>query len=1453
MRKSLLFWMGGVTLVAIVTCGVFLTQSNQINPVNTTKIEREADSDDKRKSRKMKEEEEEEDKRSRIDKAMELEFEKTKDPALNEVPRRRLMQAYRIAEQRRKEMATRGPIGGSSSAIVWEERGPSNVAGRTRALMYDLSDAPNYRKVWAGGVGGGLWYTNDITVGTPTWVEVDPFLENLAISTIAQDPTNTSVIYAGTGEGWFNSDAIRGLGIWKSSDGGANWSQLPSTDNDEFDYVNKLVVTGNGTVLAGNRSRYCNAGGLWRSTNGGTSWSLVLTGDSGTYCSGNSRWVTDIEVASNGDIYAALGMNYSDGIYRSTDDGLTWTKVYTSAANEERIELACAPSASGTVYALIENTDSGGVPPIKKTTNSGGSWSNMSTPTWYDTSCASASADWTRSQDWYDLIASVDPTNANVVYIGGVDLFKSTNGGSSWTQISSWWGGCDVYVHADQHAMTFKPGSSELLFGNDGGVYRTTTGGTSFESKNNGYNVTQFYACAMSGEAGKDAFLAGAQDNGTQYYTNAGMNATTEVTGGDGAFCHIDQDNDDIQISSYVYNAYRITNNGWGSYNSYSIGSSTGRFINPTDYDSDANVLYGAHNGGVYSYVTGVGTSNTTGTRTMAGFGGSKITTVHVDVNTANRVWFGFSGKIIRVDNANSGAASATDRTPGNAGWSASGYVSSIEVQDGDANHILATVSNFGVSSVWETTNGGTSWTEVEGDLPDIPVRGAIFNPNNSDQALLATEMGVWTTDNLNGTSTAWAPSNNGLANVRTDMLQWRSSDNTVIAATHGRGLFSTNFFRELKVAFNSENSQEAEFHSETATTGCNEYRTVMIPVSTSRAISDGTSIPVTVSVNGISTATSGRDFQLVTTSLTFDNSKPFTQNIELRIYDDPIEESVDETIVLDIDAGATYNGATIRHTVSVKDNDLHPITGEGSSTLTVGTQTGSATAYPLGGYYEDQRAQMIYPASMLTGAGLIAGNLTALDINVLVRSSTIPYSNFTIKLKNTTTTDFSGVGGAYEAGATTVYTGTFDPSVGWNTITFDTPFTWDGTSNLLVETCFNNTAWTADDEVAVISGGGGYSAHLDRIDGTIGCNITSVNVVATNLPHIRLTQDVNIPIENANDGSSLMQAYIDGNETGHFYSDDGEIMLSIENLDAAAIGCVSVSVDGSGAGRTAMTNTTGSFHTNKTYMVTADNDRNYRITLYYDAAELSVWGAAPLFMMKSSTSIASTNDTNYEALAAGLSRTDYNSGNKTAFSGTFSSFSGFAMTDSSEPFPVELLDFKGRLVDDSYVRLDWTTVAEVNNEGFDVERSTDGSRFEKIGFVKGQGNTVGETNYKFNDEDLAANVLYYRLKQKDLDGTFEYTNVVTVRIPGRGTVIENISPNPFSNTLNIQFGSEVEGDVEIRIFDLSGKLLMEQRHEMGGSETLTLNQEVSGLPSGTYIIEASYQEFTERHKLVKR
>lgn len=744
----------------------------------------------------------------------------TMDPALGYVPYERLDAAQQYTKSLMNNPMLR------TNALAWSERGPNNVGGRTRAILVDKNDATG-NTIFAGGVGGGIWKCTNFKSSNYTWTLLTPDMTNLAITALAQDPSNPSILYAGTGEGWFNSDAIRGNGIWKSTNGGNTWTQLAATafpTSDDFDYIQKIVVNSGGIVFASGRSfRYCNRGGVMRSADGGTTWTRAL----GTFPTGSTNCAealyfrgADLEVAANGDIYATTGFgssSYPGKIFKTLGSlganiGLStnWTDV-TPTGTWQRIEIATAPSNANVIYALCQNGTTSAIGSIRRSDDGGTNWSSYTPPSWCNQ--GSTSNDFTNGQCWYDLSAAVDPNTSSTFIMGGIDMLKTADGGNNWNQISQWSSGCSALpnVHADNHAITFIGNSSnDVITGTDGGIYYSADGGITWNAKNTGYNVTQFYAADFH-PTNTNYFLTGAQDNGSHKLSAAGVSGSTRVTGGDGGFCHIDQTDGNIQVTSYVYNNYYYSRNGGSSFGTVSGGNSSntaGWFINPTDYDDVLDVLYTSASASNYGLVTGLSGTGTPVYSTVScpDLAGRRISAIEVDPNAAGGVvWFaGYLASSAPVIAKISGANTTSPATLASfvpSGFTAGSYISSLDVEKGNSNHILATVSGYGTNSVMESTDGGTTWTNIEGNLPDMPVRWGIFAPSNGllgssnvgGGIVLATETGVWVTSGATaGISTVWTPQNTGLGNVSCYMLKYRESDRTLVVATHGRGLFTS-------------------------------------------------------------------------------------------------------------------------------------------------------------------------------------------------------------------------------------------------------------------------------------------------------------------------------------------------------------------------------------------------------------------------------------------------------------------------------------------------------------------------------------------------------------------------------------------------------------------------------------------------------------------------------------
>jgi PKD repeat protein len=1191
--------------------------------------------------------------RDRMDLAMKQEFELTKDPATNTVPRERLYAAYQQM-QRRKGNGANLHVLGAIPGMTWVERGPNNFGGRTLAVMVDPNDATK-KTIWTGAAGGGLWKTTDITPAAPAWVAVNDFFANLAVTSITYNPLNTQEFYFGTGESWYNADAIRGDGIWKSSNGGATWTQLVSTSSSSnFDWVQKVMVHPvTGDVYAATRA------GVYRSSNGGTSWTQVLGNGNG--CVSND--MGDIEIAADNSIYVGVGSVFStDGVYKSTTGNAgSWTKINTGAngfptANIARIELACAPTAALTLYAMVGNMSTDALLNIYKSVDGGATWTTCALPSWKDQNCATPSTDMTRTQSWYDLTAMVDPNNANNVFVGGVDIFKSTNGGTSWTQITNWAGACSFqYVHADQHTMIFEPGNSNVAyFGNDGGIWRTsnaTAATPTISDRDLGYNVLQFYACAIHPTAGTDYFLAGAQDNGSHQFSSAGINSTVEVTGGDGCFVHIDQNNPQYQFTSYVYNNYYRSTNGGGTWAGVSTGG--GSFVNPSDYDNASFVMYAAVSNGNYTRWTNPRTGNTFQTVGITNFSTGNVTHVSVSQNTANRVFFGLNnGRVVRVDGANTIASGSAGSWINNGAGMPGGSVSCVAIENGNDNHLLVTYSNFGVSSVWETTNGGTSWTNLDNaSLPDMPVRWALFNPLDNTQAVIATELGVWSTDLLNGAATVWAPSNTGQANVSTHMLQIRSSDNMMIAATHGRGLFSSDVFSPPSASFIAD--RKIRYTN----------KTIQFTDASTKATSWLW------------------DFGDATTSTLKNPTKTYSN---MGTY----------TVTLQINGNPVYTATKVAY-IQILPN------------------RGTPYAPAAGGNFDVNFGDF--------GADNITGTLWQ-------------RGNSAVAGKNGT---FSGAN-AWVTGLTGNYLDNTDASL----MTPNYNFTLAGTYTLKLYR--KNTFEIGFDGFRVE-----YS--LDK-----GDNWTPLGVVAAN-------------------------------------------WYDFANNSA-----------------------TTSFPINEPYF----NATRAAFTLaQWDVSAFSGNGNVA-FRMRFKSDVNTT--------AAGVAVDDFE-----------------IVGPTNSPLPVELISFTGKAEAEFNV-LNWETVSENNNRGFEIQKSATGKDFLEIGFVNGNGNSTGVNTYKLEDRDIGNNIYYYRLKQLDYNGNYKYSNVIGIKRELKNSGIEFIYPNPVGDQLNIVLNKELKGQISVSLYDMRGRKVFNSTISPEDYQ-VNINLKPYNLSEGMYVLNIVAGEEVFSQKLFKK
>ncbi len=740
---------------------------------------------------------------------------------------------------------------GDDANNPWIERGPNDVGGRTRAMIFDPNDATN-RRVLAGGVSGGLWINNDITSASSQWSRVQNVPGNLSVTSITVDPRNSNIMYMGTGEQYTAGDVV-GSGVYRSTDGGSSWQALTIPAAGEADinfnagnlflsglfYVNDVVAWNNtaqnrtelyvavGAHVYGDAASPKNwlglqTAGLYRSTDGGSTWGRIESANLRFDFSGTNYYYipNDLEISANNTLWMGtittpgIGGGGGGRVYSSTN-GATWTEAATSPLTDSnRVEIETSATNPNKIYALTQGS---GTAPVHIFRTTDGFTTVTETALPNDAGEDTPANDFTRGQSFYNLMIESDPTNDNIVYVGGINLFRSSNSGNSWGQISKWSNNPGLaplpvsLVHADQHAMTFRPGNTnQAIFGNDGGIFYASSLSNAqnsrvFGARNNNYNVTQYVKASIGPNGNGDTagiFSAGAQDNGSQAFRNttAGINGSEPLTGGDGFYTFVDKDGQ-YMLATYTNNViYRFTL-PWSGRSRIQGGATTlvndrssGDFVNPMGYDSDANyLLSNASSGDNFA----IKTINVAGNRN-ANITNALLTnkpTAFIASPFANNSWLvgTATGGLLRLTNVGLGSATWAEITTPFVG-----SVSSVRYGE-TANDIIVTMHNYGVTSIWSTSNGGTSWASKEGNFPDIPVRDVLQNPLDRTEVIIGTQLGVWITNDFDATNPNWRQSQNGMSDASvTSFDYWAiggsDTNNKIIASTYGRGVFTGSF-----------------------------------------------------------------------------------------------------------------------------------------------------------------------------------------------------------------------------------------------------------------------------------------------------------------------------------------------------------------------------------------------------------------------------------------------------------------------------------------------------------------------------------------------------------------------------------------------------------------------------------------------------------------------------------
>ena len=783
--------------------------------------------------------------------ALEYEFNMTKDPQTGEIPEgifeAEQAQANEIAELQRQQSFDKSLLRENRFAPEFASYsfiGPNNLGGRSRSVIYDVRHATN-NTILACGVSGGVFKSTD---DAATWTRKSPTGEHYSCTSLAQDPRagQQDTWYYTVGENLGNSANASGAfytgnGVYKSTDNGETWARLPASNTSPLesfsnaaDLISKVVVDPtNGNVYIATLAS------IQRSTDGGASWATVLIG-----ALANAGQITDVVVTSTGKLYAALPGNAGasmDGVHTSTTgDSGSWTKIagtgsattpaqWNAAGAYGRVVLAIAPSDENRVYALYYRNFVSSCTGTPAPEAEFFFW-NQATTTWTDISTEAAHTlpdepgcsngnDPFAVQGGYDLVVAVKPDDADTIFIGGTNAYRSTDTGATWTRIGGYVSptsyGLYPNHHPDLHYFAFQPGTpTTMLTGDDGGLHRTAdnlAANVAWTLINTGFRTYQYYYVVNDPRTGNSKVMGGAQDNGTTRNIGGTGSNFESVFGGDGvsvglsdpaASGGIQYEYVGSQLGSIVR---RNSTSGanFGTSITPTGEAGTGLFVTLFTLDPDnTQTLYYANDNFIYrtasaSTVTSSTWTQMTGIGTAVGtaFDVSAIGLTRGAYNAAtSSLFFGTSnGRVFRLDDPlNVAAATApVEITPAGS----SGYVSSITASPVNDDEVIVTYSNYGVPSVFYTANANAAaptWTNVEGNIALPSHRSsAVVNTGAQLEFYVGTSAGLYSITGLPGNTTWVKESVNGIGNAVITDLDLRTADNKLLVGTHGYGMWA--------------------------------------------------------------------------------------------------------------------------------------------------------------------------------------------------------------------------------------------------------------------------------------------------------------------------------------------------------------------------------------------------------------------------------------------------------------------------------------------------------------------------------------------------------------------------------------------------------------------------------------------------------------------------------------
>ncbi|MFZ1729399.1 MAG: T9SS type A sorting domain-containing protein [Bacteroidota bacterium] len=709
---------------------------------------------------------------------------------------------------------------GAVAEAAWVNLGPRNRGGRVTGIAIHPT---NPDIIYLTAANGGIWKSVD---GGTTVLPIADDLPTLAMGAIAIDPSNTDNIWAGSGEANVWTYSYPGLGVFKSTDAGATWSTTTWFNSTRTSAMRVHPTDGN-TVFAATLK------GLVRTKDAGHSWETVLAGE-----------VYDLMMHPDDPATWFAGVR-AKGIYKSTDTGDTWEYLSQSWVDDlglslteiRRLAIDCCKAHPEVMYAALVKSSGSNFYVMLKSTDGGVKWDSTSAPPY----------NVFNGQGFYNCDLAVDPVNPDRVLLGGILIYQTLDGGQTWSYRSP--------SHADQHALEFAPSDPTIFYtGHDGGFNRSTDGGSTYDGKTHIMPITQYYDIDVS-YTDPHIILGGTQDNGS-HLRSLPSEDWLKVTGSDGAVCNIDYENPGI-----LYTEMQNGKNHWRSMDSGRTWSSIkigiqedGAWITPVVmHPRDPATLFTASTTHLYK------TSNRgdewlkVSERVVANRSIQKIAISPAD---PSHMAEGYS--------SDGGVALSTDEgvtcTPGPKIFTAA--ITDMEYHATDPNRLYVTFSGYSGKNIVMTTDGGSSWEILNGDLPVAPINTLALDPSNDSVIWIGTDLKVFVTSNMGRN---WEVLGDGLPIVSVMDLSYHAPSGRLFAATHGRGIYELASATPVEATHSNPDAMELE----------QSYPNPGTTVTTIRY-----TVPVSGSVRLEITNAQGRRIALLTEQ--FENAGTHTQQFDI-------------------------------------------------------------------------------------------------------------------------------------------------------------------------------------------------------------------------------------------------------------------------------------------------------------------------------------------------------------------------------------------------------------------------------------------------------------------------------------------------------------------------------------------------------------------------------------------